>query len=172
MKTCPRCEQAKTKEEFGKHANRKDGLQVYCSACMTSLRQERQYDKRRWIERREFESARNKAFRIANRERLRPYDQQRQKAYRAANPGVIRARNIARKHLQLQATPAWASMAEINAVYLEARRLQELDGIPRHVDHVVPLKGRGVCGLHVEFNLQILTAAENMSKHNKWAAVE
>lgn len=63
------------------------------------------------------------------------------------------------------ATPAWASKKAIRAIYAEAKRLTRETGIPHEVDHIVPIQGSKVCGLHVEHNLQILTKVENVQKH-------
>lgn len=49
--------------------------------------------------------------------------------------------------------------------YLQAQTLREVLGENYHVDHIVPLKGKTVCGLHCETNLQILPAAENIRKN-------
>ena len=62
---------------------------------------------------------------------------------------------------------AWADRDEINGIYKIAARMRER-GEDVHVDHVIPLKGRRVSGLHVPENLQIIPAAENLAKSNRW----
>lgn len=56
---------------------------------------------------------------------------------------------------------------EIKVIYKECGSKSDEEGIKYHVDHIIPLKSDLVCGLHVPWNLQILTATENVSKHNK-----
>lgn len=69
---------------------------------------------------------------------------------------------------RILATPPWADMKAIKAVYVEARRLTDLHGLPYTVDHIVPLNHPRVCGLHVAWNLTPKPAAANFSKGNAW----
>lgn len=74
--------------------------------------------------------------------------------------------------LARRARPQWLSpeqLEQMRQFYLEARRLTQETGVKHEVDHVHPLKGETCCGLHVPWNLQILTASENRRKKNRLA---
>jgi len=79
-----------------------------------------------------------------------------------------RARQAKRRAAERQQTPAWADPSEIRRVYEEAARLEQATGIPHHVDHDYPLRGRLVSGLHVHTNLVVLPAGDNRRKGNKF----
>lgn len=66
-------------------------------------------------------------------------------------------------------TPGWVNMAHIADVYLECMRLSFETGVQHHVDHIIPLAGDTVSGLHVSENLRITTAYENMRKGNRFS---
>lgn len=65
-------------------------------------------------------------------------------------------------------TPPWANKKAIAAIYAEARRRTRETGVEHHVDHVIPLRGRTVSGLHVETNLRVVEAVINRRKHNRF----
>jgi 5-methylcytosine-specific restriction endonuclease McrA len=70
-----------------------------------------------------------------------------------------------------EATPNWLTtemLSEIKEIYARRQEVSNVTGIEHHVDHVVPIQGIDVCGLHVPWNLQILTAEENLRKSNKY----
>jgi hypothetical protein len=67
----------------------------------------------------------------------------------------------------LNATPTWANNDIISSMYHLAAIYSEALGEKFHVDHIVPLQSKLVCGLHVEHNLQIIPAKDNLSKHNR-----
>lgn len=106
---------------------------------------------------------RSKAWRIENNERASEYTAR----YRSEKRDVVNSKEARRRARALQATPPWSDSEQIRLVYQEAARLQAEDGVARHVDHIVPLQGRLVCGLHVSWNLRVMTATENLKKANK-----
>lgn len=72
-----------------------------------------------------------------------------------------------RQALQKRATPGWADHSATLAIYQECERRREA-GEEVEVDHEIPLKGKNVCGLHVHYNLRIITAFDNRSKSNRF----
>lgn len=89
--------------------------------------------------------------------------------YARSHPAKIRAGKIRYLYALEQATPKWLTKAhweEMEAIYAQARELSVLTGIQMHVDHIIPIRGEKVRGLHVPWNLQVLPASENISKSN------
>lgn len=92
------------------------------------------------------------------------------KRYRDANPHLGRAKAAKRRAIKLRATPCWAA-SEFEQFYVaEIYHLAQLRSemcIEHHVDHIVPLISRKVCGLHCSANLRVIPAPENLAKSNK-----
>lgn len=138
------------------------------------------------------------AYKERNKERLNAIERERQRIKRLADPEAARAkdaevrakdkekilaraaswraRNIAhrsaysaqKRAANAKATPKWANRFFIEEAYDLARRRTAATGVDWHVDHVIPLRSKLVCGLHVELNLQVITAKQNLRKHNKF----
>jgi len=109
----------------------------------------------------------------AARWRANQYQKNREERIAAAvqwqrdNPDKVNARTARRRAAKLKATPPWVDHDTITAVYIEAAKLTLETGIPHDVDHIVPLQGKTVCGLHVPWNLRAIPAHENRRKSNK-----
>jgi hypothetical protein len=87
-----------------------------------------------------------------------------------ANKDASRANRALRRAQELLASPPWLTQEhkqEIREIYAAAKRHQQATGSPHHVDHIHPLRGENFCGLHVPWNLCIITDRENMSKGNR-----
>lgn len=82
-------------------------------------------------------------------------------AWGKRNPDKLRAKTRLRQAARIQAVPAWADIKVIAEIYKRAVQMR------MHVDHIVPLRSKIVCGLHVANNLQLLTASENSVKGNR-----
>jgi hypothetical protein len=86
------------------------------------------------------------------------------------NPELYKALTSVRKRRHRSATPKWVTKEQkmaMRRLYLEAQRLTKLTGERYVVDHVVPLINPDVCGLHVPWNLRVMTQEENLKKSNK-----
>lgn len=101
------------------------------------------------------------------RQRYPGKEKARQSAYAKVNSDYYAYCTAKRRAKKMQATPQWVNYDAIRGVFAKAQRLTEETGIEHHVDHVYPLQGRNVSGLHVADNLQVVPATVNLSKSNK-----
>jgi hypothetical protein len=126
----------------------------------------------------------NKAWRANNVDKIREHA----RGWRLANPSKMaqygqkwRANN--RAHMQylkakrradvLRRTPLWLDAEDwwlIDEIYDLANQRAKATKVDWHVDHIVPLRGGVVSGLHVPHNLQVILASENVQKGNRYAA--
>jgi len=83
------------------------------------------------------------------------------------NQAYFTEAQVRRSLLQKKATiPGFEK--EILEIYQKAKKMSDTTGVSYQVDHIVPLRGKNVSGLHVPWNMQILTAFDNLSKGNRW----
>ena len=103
---------------------------------------------------------RTRKWAAANPERKREMDLE----FKAKNPAKITSYKARYRAARRQATPPWLTeshIAQIEAVYEQARRLSQETGVPHDVDHIVPLAGKVVSGLHVPWNLRAIPKVAN-----------
>lgn len=110
---------------------------------------------------------------VIARAAARPVEEKRrlQAEYKGRNVDVVRADTSVRKRRHREATPAWLTKEErlqMRELYVQARKLTAVTGERYVVDHIVPLRGESVCGLHVPWNLRVITQDENLQKSNKY----
>lgn len=95
----------------------------------------------------------------------------RHKKYAIDKKELFSSKSAKYRAAKLQRTPKWLTDEDdwmFKEIYSLAKLREELTGAKWHVDHIIPLQGELVCGLHVPINLQVITATENLNKSNKY----
>lgn len=103
-----------------------------------------------------------------NPELYRAIDKRKKEARPELYDVIRRTSKAKRRAAELHRNVAWADHAKIKEIYAHARVMSEMLGEVWHVDHVIPLQGKLVSGLHVHNNLQILPGIENIRKGNRF----
>ena len=157
---------------FSRDRSTKDGHCYHCKACLSARAvawakahpDKRAEHRKRW---------RDNNLELAREIEKRSYEDNREqrlqskREYAAANRPRYVHYTQKRKIAQGRATPNWADHAAIIQIYEQCAAATKETGVMHHVDHIVPLQGRDVCGFHVQNNLQILPADVNRRKANK-----
>lgn len=109
---------------------------------------------------------------VIARASARPTEEKRayKARYKEANPELYRALVSFRRRRFRDATPPWLNSEQkkaIRALYHQAQTMTQITGERYVVDHIIPIQSDVVCGLHVPWNLRVMTQEENLKKSNK-----
>jgi len=113
-------------------------------------KQERMAARKRWLD--------------ANREAVR----EKARKYARDNPEIVQSNTRKRTANKLQATPGWANPFFMREAFALAKLRARIAGGSWHVDHIVPLRSKIVCGLHCEQNLAVIPEKDNRAKNNRY----
>lgn len=166
MKHCPRCNTDKPLEEFTKNKRRADGLSGWCKACSYEATQTWKHSNQELLRESDSRYGKSEAGRAANKRRL---------AKRKLRPDfkiMNTIRSARYRTRKIRRTPAWLTSEDQDGIryhYSLAAFFTWLSGgfVRYDVDHIIPLSGASVSGLHVPWNLQILRCDLNQSKGNR-----
>ena len=174
-RTCRICTVEKLITGFSKHKTYKDGIDTACKECVRERKRQiwaanseryRAYGKKYKQANKEIIAERNKKYVVENRETRTAT----MKAYRQTTKDVQAEYVRRRQAAKLQRTPAWLTEDDIwvmREAYKLAKLRTEMFGFSWHVDHILPLQGKEVSGLHVPENLQVIPWLDNLKKHNR-----
>lgn len=159
-KQCCVCKEEKDTTAFAKASARKDGLQTSCKACQKVARSTH----------RETHLRATENWKKNNPERAKALHNKASRKYGQNNKAKRNVLTAQRRANKLNATLPLGELNDfiIAEMYDCARLRTEMTEVSHHVDHIVPLQGEKVSGLHVAHNLQILTAEENLRKGNRY----
>ena len=155
LKTCTKCGCERPEEAFAKTAT---GRRPKCKLCINAA--QRAWHASKPEAYKEALAKRQTARWLANKDKARELNS----AWKARHPERVRREGALRYAPSRKAQPKWASNRAMEAIYERATVLTMLTGVKHEVDHIIPLKGKNVCGLHVPENLQVLRKRENQLK--------
>lgn len=175
MIECKKCVTLKNSDEFSKDRSSKSGLKGSCKACCSIAAKKWQSENREKLNEyrkdwRERNWSKNSDAKKESYARNRKNCLSRARKWQSANKEKEYARHSAKRAARLKAVPNWLSELDkwiISEIYNLSMLRTKITGIKWHVDHIVPLQGNGVCGLHVPWNLRVIPAKENLAKGNK-----
>ena len=189
IKYCYKCQQEKPLESFTKNKSKKDGLATECKPCKKSLdktyfeknsvkiraavakyrelnkEKSRESIKKSILKKEEKYKELKKQWRELNAEKMKFYKQK----YKKSNLSKVRESSASYRSFKLNAIPSWIDKTKILCLYSVANMLNKYGTENYHVDHIVPLRHKLVCGLHTYENLRVITAKENLLKSNKFS---
>ena len=162
MKTCSKCKLQLDFTFFRKNKTNKDGYQYQCKTCHSES------CKKYYENNKEKVYAATEKWKKNNAARIKEQAVKTRKRNKANRTALQMKRHASK----LQATPSWLTkedLQEIQYHYNIAAYFTWLSGgfVKHHVDHIVPLQGKEVRGLHVPWNLQVMIAEDNIRKGNK-----
>jgi len=186
LRICTKCSQSKPETAFAR--NGKNGLHTGCKRCACEAAKmwrasnpeaAKERDRLKHEKHRESNLIRMREYNVANAEKRGEIERARYERekdnikervakYRKDNPSLIRAWNNGRRANEKRATPGWADYQGIAKFYSVATETSVATGEKHHVDHIIPLNGKLVCGLHVQHNLQVISATENLKKGHRF----
>ncbi len=167
-KTCSKCGEIKSLDTFPIQKGGRYGRASMCKAC------KKEYDKKYSGRQKEWYKTNKDTVlsrNIKRREEKASEIKEYFKRYRRINNGYINSLNALNKVKKKLRTPAWLSQSDIEkikALYQSSARISNCLKIEHHVDHIVPLQGKLVSGLHMFENLRIVPGKLNLQKGNKW----
>jgi hypothetical protein len=164
-KVCTTCHVCKPLTDYSPRKNRPLGVHYSCKPCLAERAKLQRKVKGSTEDQKQ--AARDRAARW--REAFPQQNREMKKSWRLKNLHVKTAANARRRAARMKASPAWLSedqRRQMQDTYWLARDLKAITGEDYHVDHIVPLQGKNVSGLHVPWNLQVLPADINLSKRN------
>lgn len=156
MKQCSKCKSDKPLTEF---YHRKGKPRSECKVCTLAVNKQ--------TVSKEAKLRGQASYRERNREALN----QKHSDYKKANRAICNAQWMKYNAKKKNATPPWLTQEhydQIKQIYQHAKECEMLTGDKYHVDHIVPLNGENVSGLHVPWNLQVLPADINIAKSNNY----